>query len=296
MKLGDFLTNLARKGNMENDPALISILSNSELSNRDINDDFATRMDTGLMSLDGAKNNPTLEQHFKAITLKGLDTTFAGLADKFEFGDDFKNERSTYKKAEMIAAKIEAIQSKQGDPANTAEKERKLNESLQKLQGDLQRLTTEKTQEIDALNQKHSAEITDLSVRNLLSGKNYAQKDIPSEVNVMTAKQLLDIKLREAGAVLVRESNGELKLKQASNPSMDYVDAGYKTVAFSAFTDKVLADNKLLAVTAAPAIPAPDAPQAVPVIIPGAVPANTSKFAAQMAEAQGNVQGTPQNV
>ena len=71
MKLGDFLTTLARKSNMNEDKALIDILSNSTLANTEIADSFANQLDSSLMSLEGAKNNPTILNHFKPIILKG---------------------------------------------------------------------------------------------------------------------------------------------------------------------------------------------------------------------------------
>ena len=69
MKLGDFLTTLARKSNMEADPHLISLLSNSEIANREIADEFAHALDTNLMSFEGAKNNPAVLNHYKPIIL-----------------------------------------------------------------------------------------------------------------------------------------------------------------------------------------------------------------------------------
>ena len=60
MNLGDFLNTLAAKTGMQKDPGLVDLLSNSELANQHVSDDFANAMDTALMSLEGAKNNRDL--------------------------------------------------------------------------------------------------------------------------------------------------------------------------------------------------------------------------------------------
>jgi hypothetical protein len=55
--------------------------------------------------------------------------------------------------------------------------------------------------------------------------------------------------LKEQNAVLVNEG-GVLKLKQADNPQLDYVDSGFKPVTFGDFTNRVLAEKHLLEVSA----------------------------------------------
>ena len=71
--------------------------------------------------------------------------------------------------------------------------------------------------------------------------------------------------------------DGELKLVQSALPDMDfYMDN--KPVSFSDFTNKILADNKLLEVSN----PNPQPNPQNPVITTGNV--NTSKFDAELAK------------
>ncbi|MBN2787424.1 MAG: hypothetical protein JXQ69_03775 [Paludibacteraceae bacterium] len=289
MKFGDFLNTLAKKVGKENDPALVAILSNSELANRDINDDFANTLDTNLMSLDGAKNNPALLNHFKPVILAGIDNSFAALGNKFELGDDFLTEKSTYKKAEIleskIAAKLAAIEESKskGDPA----KEAKLQEQLVDLQSKLGQLTDQKTAELNQLKSQHEIQMNDMLVKFNLTGKKYANKDLPMETQTIIAKTLLDAKIKESGAILINDG-GVLKLKQAANPTMDYVDAGFKPVSFNDFADKVLADNKLLEVSGGtpPPTQAPAAPRSISA--PGQQ-INSSSFDAALQASQSDV-------
>ncbi len=87
MTLGDLLNTLASKCGLQQDQALIDLLSSSELAHSEVNDEFARRLDTGLMSLEGAKNNREVLNHLKPIILKAADDKFAVLAEKYGIAD-----------------------------------------------------------------------------------------------------------------------------------------------------------------------------------------------------------------
>ena len=251
MKLGDFLTTLARKSNMEAAPHLISLLSNSEIANREIADEFAHSLDTNLMSLEGAKNNPAVLNHYKPIILKAVDDKFAVIAEKYGISEELLIEKSSYKKFDIleigIEKKIKELEAKQGTTGDK-EKEAKMTAQLQELQGKLQQLNETKAAEISQLTGKYENEITEMFVNNQLASVKFATKDLPASVNTQIARTLIDSQLKTNGAKLVRV-DGELRLVQAANPEMAYVDAGFKPVSFSDFSNKVLADNKLLKVS-----------------------------------------------
>lgn len=274
MKLGDFLNNLALKTGTEIDLTVISNKKLEELNQIELDDTVATTLDSGLMSLDGAKNNPTIANHYKAITLKPFDNKLNALIEKLGLGEDLIKEVSTFKRLELSEAKIEAkiaeIESKQG--GGNKEKEAQLTAQLQKLQGDLTRISEEKTAEISRVQSQYENEITQMHVNTLLSGKKFATKDLPQEVNLSVARTLIDSKLKEAGAQLIRK-DGQLKLVQSAIPEMDYFDASNKPVSYAQFVDKVLADNKLLEVNNG-GNPTPT-PQPMPVNVN---PVNTAKF------------------
>ena len=247
MKLGDFLNKLAQKSNMQTDANLINFLSNAEIAGREISDDFANALDNSLMSLEGAKNNQQLLNHFKPILLKSADDKFAVLAEKYGFADEILLEKSTYKKFDILEAKIEA-KLKEVNSATDKEKEAKLLKQYEDLQSQLQKLTETKANEIKAITDKYEGEITNMHFNSLLSGKKYATKDLPAEVNTQIARQLIERALQANKATIVRK-DGTLKLVQTDNPEMDYVDSGFNKVSFSDFADKVLAENKLLEVS-----------------------------------------------
>lgn len=257
MRFGDFLNTMASKMGLQNDPNVISILSNATLSQSDIADDLANRLNAGLFSLDGAKSSPEVKKHFDALALKAVDEKLNPLAQLYNAQTEFEAEKSTYKRIDIlsskIAAHIKAIQdgAAKGDVTKDAEVKR-LNGELVKLQQQLTQATTAKDLEISNLKTLHQKAMLDSMVDFALTGKNYANKQLDSKTNVLIARSLLTQKLQEKGAVIIND-NGTLKIKNATSPELDLLDEGNKPVTFAGFTDKVLADAKLLEVSAPPA-------------------------------------------
>lgn len=285
MKLGDFLNTLAQKSKIDLDFGTLSNKKLDELNLIEIDDTVAGQFDSSLMSLDGAKNNPEVLNHFKPIILKAVDNKYAILAEKYGLGDDFTNEKNTYKKADLLEQKIDAklaeLEAQKGKGGN-AEKEQLLAKQLGELQTQLSTLTESSKKEVETVRGQYENEITEMHVKNLLAGKKFATKDLPIEVNTQMARLLIDKQLKEKGAMLIRK-DGELKLVQSALPDMDfYMDN--KPVSFSDFTNKILADNKLLEVSQ----PTPQTPATPQTVQTGNL--NTAKFEAQMAQSMAAIQ------
>ncbi len=251
MLIGEFLNTMAAKLGAQQNPHLVSLLANDQLTQAEIHDDLANLLNTGLMSLDGAKNNSDVQNHFKPIILKGVDERLDAIAKQFGFETELAAEKSTYKRAEIIASKmqslIDAEKNKNGQPS---EKENQLNQQLQQLQSQLQTAIAAKDGEIAQLKQAHESQLLSMLIDAELGDKPYANDAIPRNVNVMTARNLVDAMLKEKGVIAIND-NGTLRLKQAANPTLDYMDEGFKPVSFSSFADKVLADSKMLRVSTA---------------------------------------------
>ena len=249
MLIGEFLNTMAAKLGAQQNHHLVSLLANNQLTQAEIHDDLANLLNTGLMSLDGAKNNSDVQNHFKPIILKGVDERLDAIAKQFGFETELAAEKSTYKRAEIIASKmqslIDAEKNKNGQPS---EKENQLNQQLQQLQSQLQTAIAAKDGEIAQLKQAHESQLLSMLIDAELGDKPYANDAIPRNVNVMTARNLVDAMLKEKGVVAIND-NGTLRLKQAANPTLDYMDEGFKPVSYSSFADKVLADSKMLRVS-----------------------------------------------
>jgi len=113
-----------------------------------------------------------------------------------------------------------------------------------------------------------------------LKGKNYANKDMPADTSAKIAQMLIADELQKRGIQPVNE-NGTLKLKQAKDLSLDYFDENHKQLSYDDFASKILAENKLLAVST-PAV-GNQFPNYAPVGV--STDPSTAKFTAEFASA-----------
>lgn len=250
MQLGDLLNTLAAKIGVQQEQDFIDLLSSSELANREVSDALAQRFNAGLMSLEGAKNNNEVLNHFKPIILKAADDKFAILATKYGIDADIAGEKSTYKKIDILEAKLAAkIAEAEAKAAGASKGEdvEKLTKQIAALQKQMADQLAAKDKEISDYKANALKQQTDFLINLELNGKKYANADL-GDTNIEIARALINKALTERKAIIVNE-NGAIKLKQAENPQLDYVDAGFKTVTFSDFVNGTLAEKHMLEVS-----------------------------------------------
>lgn len=249
MTIGDFLNDLAAKTGVQNEPALVDLLSNSEFANHEIDDSIAQRINGGLMSLDGAKNNREVLNHYKPIVLKAIDEKLAVLAEKYGIVDEIAAEKSSYGKLDILeralATKLADAEAK-GAGGQKTEEVNRLTKQIIDLQNQLQSLTTSKEAELKTLREDYARQQLDMLINFDLNGRRYANAEL-GDTNVDIARSVLNKALQAQNAVIVND-NGTLKLKQAGNTELDFIDASYKPVSFSDFVSRTLAEKHLLEV------------------------------------------------
>ncbi|MDR1764403.1 MAG: hypothetical protein LBR64_10735 [Dysgonamonadaceae bacterium] len=256
MKLKDFLNSLAQKAGKENEQGIIDILSRSDLENIDITDNVAQPIISGLLTIDGAKNNPVIKSHFNALALGSMDSEILNSIKKLELGDEFEVEisglKNTYEKqrkvTEKIAETITALKASagKGDDKSVEKYTKQINDLNQKLSA-LQESTVPKT-ELEKVKQEQENAVRDFMIHSLISGLSFANKDVKPEINIQLAKTILDSELKNRKATIVKDGN-DLKLKRAEDAALDFYDETNKPVSFKDFMDKAFADAKILAVS-----------------------------------------------
>lgn len=247
MKLGEFLNQLAGKVGQQTNADLVSLLSNSELANAEIADALATALNTGLMSLDGAKQSADVLKHFRPIILKGIDDQMSAYATEAGFAEDYGKEETSYKKLSLVIAKAkEAVENakKNGGGKNDAEIQR-LTAKLQELQNQQVTAIAAKDAEIKRLQDQFAAETISMLINNQLSGKQYANESVSNDINVKLARLIVDDAIKAKKAIVVNDG-GTLRLKQADAPELDLLDEGHKPVTFSDLCDQALAASGTL--------------------------------------------------
>jgi hypothetical protein len=236
-------------------------LANQDLAKVNLPAEIETGFNS-LMSVDAAVTNPIVKSRLRADFLKTADDTLLDRAGKYldaESAEAIKKETSTYKRLEMFADKMEdlkkaaATANKGGDKDEVA----RLNNEMAQLR------ELVKTEKANA--QSEVAKVK----------SEYHQREVKRAFDVWASNQKLPSHLMEdpdRGEILrfkfERElqkhpglsydvdEQGNLTLGKRGESGLEkYFDATNKEVSWPSFTDKWLADNKLLAVSDAPPTP-----------------------------------------
>lgn len=236
---------LAEKAGVPTDDKDLSAFLDAN-KNIEIPDSLANALLGKLMNESEAKLNPTLVSHFKQNTLAGVDKRIADLLGEFGFDDTVKTkitgEKNTFEKVGLLAKEIQALE-KAKVGATKGDKEA-LQKEIDRLNSEVIATTERYKKEIEQVKEASANEVLNYAIDAYLSSMNYANKDIPKEANVATARFLIEKGLNEAKAKVTRDGNA-LKLFRTDDTGLPYTE-NHKEVTFNAFADKVLSTNKLL--------------------------------------------------
>jgi hypothetical protein len=271
MKLPDFINGFAVKTGKQNDPAIIDILSRQDLQNIEIEDTVANAIIGSLLTVEAAKNNVTVKNHFNAQILGSFDSEILNGVKKLELGDEFETElsgvKSTYEKQRKFAEKIketmDSLKSATGKGDDKAiEKYTKQINDLQTKYAKLQESTVPKT-ELEKVKSENENAVRDFMLHSKISGLKFANQDVSHDDNISFANVILNNRLAKAKAVIVKDGN-DLKLKQADDRGLDYFNEQNNPISFDDFMNKAFADAKILAVSGHQNPNNPPAPQVNP--------------------------------
>lgn len=250
-KLGDLFKSLATKAGINvnelatKDPAFASLLAVAA----EVPDEIAGQMETTLLTMAAAKNNGELKKHYFAQALDGVDSVIEKVAKKRGIPDEvwtaLTGEKNSMKRLEMLDDKIAELQAAKIATTDKTDKT-EFQRQIDTLQKELKEAKEAHTAEISRRETEFSTKETGLMINAILAGKNFANKDVPQNVNILVARSLLDQKLAAEGAKVVND-NGVIKiLKQDGS---DYFDRTHNKVDVGTFLDGVLSTNKMLAIT-----------------------------------------------
>lgn len=215
--LGEVLKSLAIKaGAKEDNENLVNELSAPIFQSTTLSDDLIATIDNGLLSIESAKNNhPDIKKHYTSLALNGLDTELNNLMSELGVGDDVKavilNERSSYKRASLLAKKLVELESKKKNTDDKGEKTTLQNE-INELRGKL-RLESEKAEGLKA---EYDGKIKDMhkqvQLEKMLAEYKTVYDELPLDARNTTLTSLISKTLQEKNAELKLDDNGQLTL------------------------------------------------------------------------------------
>jgi len=246
MQIGDLLNKIALSaGIADTDKDLIALLSNAAISTATISDDFATKIQSGLLTIEAAKNNPELKRYFTALALNSLDSELDGLIAEFEIPDDIKqelkNEKSSYKRAALLTKKVKELEAKKANAG--VEDKSKLAKQIDELNGQLVNLKNTHNEEKAKLIDQHSTDRINWELNNYYNGYNYSLP-ITKEASIKVAKELVNDELTKLQLSIVNENNG---LRLLTKEGTDHY-ANNQKVSLVDFIGKTLVTNKIISI------------------------------------------------
>jgi hypothetical protein len=240
MKIGDFLSTLSGKyGSKMTDFSL--------QGDFDLPDELSNEIIANLMSLEGAKHNGTLKAYFKQQALNAVDNELKAAIEELGLGSEvFSSDKDTYSRVRTLKSAFKELLDKKPEKASELEKtNRELHQKLQEWQktsSEKEEATKKYVAEVET---KANAQVLNHIKTASLKGLKWAN-DQPENVQIALANMLMAEELKKVGAVEVNK-DGKIKLVMAYDPELEYSEKNV-VVDYDTFKNRVLADNKLLAV------------------------------------------------
>jgi hypothetical protein len=255
--LGEFINSALQKAGIAADNEYLKrVLQNPELTKETVPDEIVSQFNSTLLTLDQAKTNYDLKNHFYGAALAPVEKELQNLATAYELSEEDLAEingiKSTFSKIPALKAKLDnAIQKKAaaagGDKGKHAEEIVRLNAEIAAAKADMATAT-------QRISSEYEGRFVDMALNNFMNQYSFTDA-IPKEVAAMTARNLFDqtVSAKRAKYKLV---NNELTLVNADDESLPFMQEN-QPVQFKSFVDKIVADNKLLktATTPPPAAP-----------------------------------------
>jgi len=256
---------LTKAGISEESEAYTNVVAKKDLFNMAIDETAFSKVDSDLIGFEEAKTHPLIAQSIKskskvevldALDKQVLPKALRELAIDDSEVADILSMTNTYEKTAALMKKVAELSVSKAGTTNKGDKA-ELTKQIEALNQQVLQTKQQADEAIKAAENKFNGKLADLALNNLLTTKNFALKDLPKEVNLLTSKQLIDSELQVKGAMKVFDpETNQFKLVTASAPDVPYHESN-KPVTFETFADRVLLEKKVISPNQSPAQAAP---------------------------------------
>ena len=254
MQLGELLNKLATAANI--DPAndqLKLILSSSSLATAEIDNGLANNLLSGLtLTMDSARNNEALRNHFYALFNNGGDAHLNRLLDEYGLDEvtasEIKAAPKTFQKWETLTKKIKDL-TEQKASAKGGDK-KALEDEIAKLNNQQKALKEEYEAKVKETDQRWVSKLRDIEILKELGSRDFP-KDREKSVYIDMAKLYMDRKIAEK-KLKVNYDPDKNDISLFTESDMQYFENN-TPVTFKGFVDSILAENKLIPTSGQPA-------------------------------------------
>jgi hypothetical protein len=261
-QFGNLIKSLATKAGIKTeDETLKKILGFPDVAQLEVPDEFNTALEGNLLTVDSAMAHTDVRRKLIAEAMNGADTELDRQMEDLGFDDAFKAEwklitKNTNEKIRKLSKAVKDREAKiKADAEAGKHKDPNAEAQLNALKGQITELNKtldqSKTQyqvELENLKAQNLQDKKDFHLTNFLAGKPLPKNGIPQEVNILTAKTLIQSEAAKHGLVVNFDANGQPTLKQRKDGAEIDFFIDNKPVNYSSFIDGVLAQHKFLQV------------------------------------------------
>ena len=249
--LGQLINSLALKaGILANDPALLGILSNAELTKVTVNGDFLKALDENLISMDAASDNhPILSAKYKSQALNPIDRKMEALMEQFGLDDAAKDEikavKSSYERLDKLAEKLKTLTEKK-DGADTSKEKGALQKQIDDL---LKKMQDEKSTYDKQLSEVQDERLRDkigFELKSIYGGAKTIFDSLEGSVKASSLDAIINKGLQEKNAVFTYDDKGNFIVQTKEGATL--LRANNTKYTPQELVDEILATNKVLAV------------------------------------------------
>lgn len=249
-QFGALLVSLAGKaGIKKEDETLKKILGFAEVAQLELPDEFSNALEQKLLTEDSARANVNVRSKIIAEALNGIDSELDGFAGELEFDDTVKGQikgiqKNTNEKLRLLRENVKNLVAEKGK--GSKKDDAVLQAEIKKLNDDAAKIKSDYEKQISDLSSTHSQKEKDWNLKFSLVTKPLPKNGLPAEVNILTAKHLVEQEMAKQGISVKYDAAGNATLKRVENGTeMEYF-VNNKPVTYSDFIDGVLAQNKFV--------------------------------------------------
>lgn len=261
-KLGTLLHSLSVKAGIKlEDDFLKKLLSNTDIANIDVPDEFNQALEGNLLTLESAVANTSVRSKLFAEALNGADAELDRVMNDFEFDDTFKGtwKGITKNTNEKIRTLTKALKEREASIKKAAEDGKKADPNAEAQVNNLKSQIADLNKSLENTKLTHQTELQneregrlndrkDFVLQSTLASKPLPKNGLPADINILTAKTLISQEMAKKGLIVQFDANNQPVLKQRKDGSeIDYFENN-KPVSYADFIDGALAQNKFIQV------------------------------------------------
>jgi hypothetical protein len=252
--LGQLINHLATKAGLKSDdPNLVNILSNSELSKIKVHSELVSAIDENLLHIEAAlDSHPRVRAKYTAEILNPFDTRMAAMLEEMGLDDTAKAElsgiKSTYKRFDALTAKIKGLKDSKAAATKDTDKQA-LQAQIDTLQTELRTAKAATDAAKTEYEQKLTTDRIDFRLGNAIAAVKTTIDGLPQEVRNDTLKNIIQKYLQANDAELRFDEKNELQPYKKDGSKL--YGANHTLINLQSLIDTQLAQNKLLSVSPA---------------------------------------------